>query len=89
MGPVHGGFEFLKGSFKGLKGYIVGRMTKSHRGNLYINDEGWGPEAGSIEYGYRVPFGAIHVFIGRVGESDPEPDICTHIVETTQRARPA
>ena len=31
-------------------------MTKSRRDKLYINDEGWGPEAGSIEYGYRVPF---------------------------------
>ena len=64
VGPAHDGFEFLKGSFKGLKGYVVGRMTKSHRGKLYIDDEGWGPEAGSIEYGYRVPFGGIHVFIG-------------------------
>ena len=36
MGPAHGGFEFLKGNFEGLKGYIVGRMTKSHRGKLYI-----------------------------------------------------
>ena len=55
MGPAHGGFEFLKGNFEGLKGYVVGRMTKSRRGKIYIDDEGWGPEAGSIEYGYRVP----------------------------------
>ena len=55
MGPAHGGFEFLKGSFEGLKGYVVGRMTKSCHGKLYIDDEGWGPEAASIEYGYRVP----------------------------------
>ena len=48
MGPAHGGFEFLKGNFEGLKGYAVGRMTKSRRGKLYIDDEGWGPEAGSI-----------------------------------------
>ena len=47
----------------------MGRMTKSHRGKLYIDDEGWGPEAGSIEYGYWVPFGGIHVFIGRISES--------------------
>ena len=67
MGPAHGGFEFLKGSFEGLKGYAVGQMTKSHRGKLYINDAGWGPDAGSIEYGYRVPFGGIHVFIGKIG----------------------
>ena len=84
VGLVHGGFEFLKGSFEGLRGYTVGRMTKSRRGKLYINDEGWGPEAGSIEYGYgyQVPFGGIHVFIGKIGESGPEPDVCTDIIET-------
>ena len=38
MGPVHYGFEFLKGSFEGIKGYAVGRMTKSRRGKLYIDD---------------------------------------------------
>ena len=89
MGPAHGDFEFLKGSFEGIKGYAVGRMTKSRRGKLYIDDAGWGPEAGSIEYGYRVPFGGIYVFIGKIGESGPEPDTCTDIIETAQRARPA
>ena len=79
----------MKGSFEGLKGYAVGRMTKSRRGKIYIDDEGWGPDAGSIEYAYRVPFGGIHVFIGKTGEPGPEPDICTNIVETAQRARPA
>ena len=68
VGLAHSGFEFLKGSFEGIKGYTMGRMTKSHRGKLCINDAGWGPEAGSIEYGYRVPFGGIHVFIGKIGE---------------------
>ena len=58
----------MKGSFEGLKGYAVGRMTKSRRGKIYIDDEGWGPDAGSIEYGYRVPFGGIHIFISRNGE---------------------
>ena len=75
MGPAHGGFEFLKGSFAWLKGYAVGRMTKSRRGNLYIDDEGWSPEAESIEYGYQVPFGGIHIFISKIGESEAEPDI--------------
>ena len=56
----------MKGSFEGLKGYAVGRMTKSRRGKLYIDDAGWGPEAGSIDYGYRVPFGGIHIFIGKI-----------------------
>ena len=87
MGLSHDGFKFLEGRFEGLKGYAVGRMTKSRRGKLYIDDEGWGPEAGSIEYGYRVPFGRIHVFIGRIGESGPEPDICTNLIKTAQRTR--
>ena len=79
----------LEGKLKGLEGYAVGRMTKSRRGKLYIDDEGWGPEAGSIEYGYRVPFGGIHVFIGRIGESGPESDVHTNLIETAQRARTA
>ena len=89
MGLSHDGFEFLEGSFEGLKGYAVGWMTKSRRGKLYINDTGWGPEAGSIEYGYRVPFGGIHIFIGKIDEPGPEPDIRTDLVETAQRASPA
>ena len=89
VGLSHDGFEFLEGSFEGLKGYAAGRMTKSRHGKLYIDDAGWGPEAGSIEYGYRVPFGGIHVFIGKIGEPGPEPDICTNSVETAQRARSA
>ena len=89
MGLAHDGFEFLKGSFEGLKGYAVSRMTKSHRGKLYIDDAGWSPKAGSIEYGYRVPFGGIHVFIGRISEPGPVPDNCTDLVETAQRVRKA
>ena len=64
-------------------------MTKSRRGKIYIDEEGWGPDAGSIEYGYRVPFRGIHVFIGRIGEPGPERDNCTDLVETDQRAKPA
>src|SRR6187401_100285 len=89
VGPPHDGFEFLKGSFEGIKGYAVGRMTKSHRGRIYIDDAGWEPEADSIEYGYRVPFGGIHVFIGKIGEPGSEPDIFSNIVEPAQRARSA
>ena len=85
---MHDGFELLKGNFEGLEGYAVSRMTKSRPGRLYIDDAGWGPEAGSVEYGYWVPFGSIHVFIGKIGEPGPEPDICTDLVETAQRARP-
>ena len=89
VGLSHDGFEFLKGNFEGLKGYAVGWMTKSRRGKLYINDAGWGPEAGSIEYGYRVPFGGIHIFIGKIGEPGPKPDTGTDIIETAQRASPS
>ena len=84
MGPTHGGFEFLQGSFEGIKGYAMGQMTKSRCGKLYIDDAGWGPEAGSIEYGYRVPFGGIHVFISKIGEPGPEPDTCTDNIETAR-----
>ena len=86
MGPVYVGFEFLKGSFEGIKRYAMGRMTKIHRGKLYIDNADWGPEAGSIEYRYRVPFGGIHIFTGKIGESVPEPDTCTDIIEKAQRA---
>ena len=71
----------MKGSFEGLKGYAMGRMTRIHRGKLYIDDVGWGPDAGSIEHGYRVPFGGIHVFIGKISEPGPELNICTDIIE--------
>ena len=65
VGLSHDGFQFLEGPFEGLEGYAVSRMTKSRPGRLYIDDAGWGPEAGSVEYGYRVPFGGIHVFMAR------------------------
>ena len=55
IGPAHGGFNFLKGSFEGIKGYAMGWMTKSHCSKLYIDDANWGPDAGSIEYGYGSP----------------------------------
>ena len=35
------------------------------------------------------PIGGIHVFIGKIGEPGPEPDICTDLIETAQRASPA
>ena len=88
MGLSHDGFEFLEGSFKGLKGYAVGRMTKSRCGKLYIDDSGWAPEADSIEYGNRVPFGKIHVFIDLTCESCPEPNICSDIIESAHHTKP-
>ena len=81
VGLSHDGFKFLEGKFEGLKGYAVGRMTKSRRDKLYINDADSVPDAGSIEYGYRVPFEGIHVFIGKIGEPGPEPDACTNLIE--------
>ena len=45
----------MKGNLAGLKGYTVGRMTKSHRGKLYIEDADWGPEAGSMSTGIVSP----------------------------------
>ena len=85
MGLSHDVYKFLEGNFKGIKGYAVGRMTMSRRSKPYIDDAGWPPEACSIEYGYRVPFGGIHVFVGKIGEPGPEPNICTDIIETAQR----
>ena len=82
VGLSHDGFKFFEGSFEGLKGYTMGRMIKSRRGKLYIDDANWGADAGSIEYGYRVPFGGIHVFIGKIGELD----LCTDLIEAAQRA---
>ncbi|KAE8815932.1 putative non-inhibitory serpin-10 [Hordeum vulgare] len=64
-------------------------MTKTHRGKYYIDNSSWGPEAGSIESGYRVPFGKIHVFIGKVGTPVLEPDTSTDIVEPDRLAQPA
>ena len=55
VGPAHCGFEFLKGNSEGLKGYIVGRMTKSRRGKIYINDEGWGPTPAQLSTGTGSP----------------------------------
>jgi hypothetical protein len=89
VGLSLGGVEFLEGALPGIERYVTGQMTKSHRGKLYIDDSGRGPEADSIEYGYRVPFGKIHVFIGKAGGSEPEPDICTDIVKPARRAQPA
>ena len=37
---------------------------------------------------FPTPFGGIHVFIGKIGESEPEPDTRVDIIETAQRARP-
>ena len=48
VGLALGGVEFSKGSLSGSEGYVIGEMTESHRGRLYIDDVGWSPEADSI-----------------------------------------
>ena len=55
-----------------MEGFVAGRITR--RGKLYIDDSTWGPEADSVESGYRVPIGSIHIFIGKTDGSEPEPD---------------
>ncbi|KAI5018942.1 hypothetical protein ZWY2020_043830 [Hordeum vulgare] len=62
-------------------------MTRSRRGKIYIDNQQWGPEADSIESGYRVPFGKINIFIGMIESSVPEPDISTNIVEPARYVR--
>ena len=55
VGLSHDGFKFLEGNFEGIKGYVVGQMTKSRRGKLYINDVGWGPEPAQLSTGTGSP----------------------------------
>src|SRR3954469_425998 len=57
-----------------MDGFIVARITRSRQGKLYIDNTTWGSEADSIESGYQVPIGSIHLFIGRLDRSKPEPD---------------
>ena len=86
VGLSHDGFKFLEGNFEGFEGYAVGRMPS--RQALHRRRR-MGPRGWLNRVGHRVPFGGIHVFIGKIGEPGPEPDICTDLVETAQRASPA
>ncbi|KAI5003406.1 hypothetical protein ZWY2020_030566 [Hordeum vulgare] len=88
VGPAHGGVEFSKGALPGFGSYATGLMTRSLRGKYYINNSLWGPEADSIESGYRVPFGKISVFISMIGSPVPEPDTSSDIVEPARYVRP-
>ena len=56
-----------------MVGIAVDRMTKSRRGKLYIDTAAWGLETDSVESGYQVSIGSIHLFIGRADGSEPEP----------------
>ena len=74
VGPTHEGVVFLEGALRGMEGIAVGRMMKSRRGKLYIDNAAWGPEADSVKSCYRVHVGSIHLFIGKIDGSEPEPD---------------
>src|ERR1041385_9095290 len=75
VGPALAGVEILGGALQGMKGFVTGRITRSRRGKLCIDDSTWGPDADSVESSYRVPIGSIHIFIGRTDGSEPEPDL--------------
>ena len=47
------------------------------------------PTPAQLSTGTGVPYGGIHVFIGKIGEPGLEPGLCADHVETAQRARPA
>src|SRR4051812_35535363 len=74
VGPALAGVEILRGSPQSMEGFITVRITRSRRGKLYIDDSTWGPDADSVESGYRVPIGSMHIFIGRTDGSEPELD---------------
>ena len=88
VGPAHGGVEFSKGALPGSGSYAAALMTWSRRGIAYIDNRRWGPEANSLESGYRVPFGKINVFIGMIGSPVPEPDTSSDIVEPARYVHP-
>src|SRR3954462_9621939 len=75
VGPAHAGVEIMEGALQGMEGFVAGRITRSQRGKLCIDDSTWGPEADSIKSGYRVPIMSIHIFIGRTDGSEPGPDL--------------
>src|SRR4051812_22525013 len=85
VGPAHAGVEILEGALQGMEGFVTGRITRSQCGKLYIDDSTWGPEADSVESGYRVPIGSIHIFIGRTYGSEPEPDLEVPMETSSQR----
>ena len=62
-----------------MEGFASGRITRSRRGKLYIDDSHWGPEADSLKSGYRVPIGSIQIFIAKTNRSEPKPDLEVHV----------
>src|SRR4051812_47289079 len=67
-----------------MDGFTTGRITRSRRGKIYVDNTAWFPEADSAESGYQVPVGSIRLFIGRLDGSEPKPD---HDVPTEAASR--
>src|SRR3954467_953908 len=59
--PAHAGVEILGGAHQGMEQFVSGRITRSRRGKLYIDDSRWGPEADYLKSGYRVPIRSIQI----------------------------
>src|SRR4051812_9169477 len=62
-----------------MEGFVSGRITRSRRGQLYIDDSHQGPEVDSLESGYRVPIRSIQIFIAKTNRSEPKPDLEFHV----------
>src|SRR4051812_22541201 len=63
VGPAHAGVEILGGAQHDMEGFVSGRITRSRRRKIYIDDSHWGPVVDSLKSGYRVPIGSIQIFI--------------------------
>src|SRR4051812_11674367 len=85
VGPAHAGVEILGGAQQGMEGFVSGPITRSQRGNLYIDDSHWGPEADSLKSGYWVPIGSIQIFIAKTNRSEPKPDLEVHVEISSQQ----
>ena len=68
-----------------MEGFVSGRITRSRREKLYIDDSHWGPEADSLKSGYSVPIGSIQIFIAKTNRSEPKPDLEVHVETVSQR----
>src|SRR3954465_3953586 len=85
MGAAHAGVEILGGARQGMEGFVSGRITKSRRGKLYIDDSHWGPEADSLKSGYRVRVESIQIFIAKTNRFEPHPDLEIHVETSSQQ----
>src|SRR3954470_20149465 len=68
-----------------MEGFVFGRITRSRRGKLYIDDSHWGSKADSLESGYRVPIESIQIFIAKTNRSEPKPDLEIHVETSSQQ----